>query len=83
MGNRRRSRVQHWILGVIVACISTPMASYGANIFEDHFESDLSQWTGQGGGTHHGLIVQDPLRSGNNVLTFTALNAGGDIYIYP
>ena len=48
--------------------------------FSDTFESTLSQWTGKSGGTHHGVIVPDPLRPGNNVLSFTGLNAGGDMF---
>jgi hypothetical protein len=50
-------------------------------LFIDAFEADLSQWVGKGGGgAHHGLIVPDPLRPGNQVLTFNALNLGGDMF---
>ena len=49
-------------------------------LFSENFESDLSAWTGKSGGNHHGQIVSDPLDSGNKVLNFTALNAGGDIF---
>ena len=50
-------------------------------LFRDNFESgNLDQWTGVLGGAHHGVIVVDPLHSANHVLTFTALNAGGDIF---
>ena len=48
--------------------------------FIDDFEGSLSQWVGKDGAAHSGVIVEDPLRPGNNVLTFTALNIGGDIF---
>jgi len=54
--------------------------SFGAVLFEEDFESDLSAWTGKSGGPHHGLIAPDILVGGNNVLAFTALNAAGDIF---
>lgn len=49
-------------------------------LFIDAFEADLSQWVGKNGGAHHGVIVADPLRPGNQVLTFDALNLGGDMF---
>jgi hypothetical protein len=52
-------------------------------VFKENFESaNLDQWVGKGGGDHHGQIVPDPLDSTNtnNVLNFTALNFGGDIF---
>ncbi|HTD88727.1 MAG TPA: hypothetical protein VK850_19305, partial [Candidatus Binatia bacterium] len=49
-------------------------------VFEDTFESGLSQWTGQFAGPHHGKLVGDPLNAANHVLTFTGVNAAGDIY---
>ncbi|HYI97055.1 MAG TPA: hypothetical protein VEX68_26160 [Bryobacteraceae bacterium] len=52
----------------------------GATLFSEDFESDLSLWTGLGGGSHNGAIVADPLRAGNHVLTFTAIVIGGDIF---
>ena len=51
-----------------------------AKEFHEDFEDDLSQWVGKGEGAHNGVIVEDPLRPGNHVLTFTALNAGGDVF---
>ena len=49
-------------------------------VFSDDFEGDLSAWTGKTGDVHHGQIVDDPLDSSNDVLKFTELNAGGDIF---
>lgn len=51
-----------------------------AALFTENFESDLSQWTGKGGGSHHGAIVEDPLNSNNHVLHFTEKVSGGDIF---
>lgn len=49
-------------------------------IFCEDFEGDLSAWQGKAGEDHHGDIVEDPLDSSNNVLTFTELNSAGDIF---
>lgn len=56
--------------------------SHAIILFEDDFDGqDLSQkWTGKNGGSHSGVIVEDPLNSSNHVLSFTALGAGGDIF---
>jgi len=54
--------------------------------FFDDFERGLSAWTGKSGingnyvETHHGIIVKDPLRRRNQVLTFSAQNSDGDIF---
>jgi hypothetical protein len=49
-------------------------------IFGDDFESGLGNWIGKNGGAHQGMIVADPLGGSNNVLTFSGLNAGGDMF---
>lgn len=50
-------------------------------LFMDDFESGLGAWTGKGFGPHNGITVADPLASGHGmVLTFTAVNAAGDIF---
>ena len=49
-------------------------------LFSEDFQSDLSEWIGKDGGTHHGMIVNDPLDLSNSVLTFSALNSAGDIF---
>lgn len=53
----------------------------GMNIvFQEDFSSDLSAWTGKGGGAHAGQIVDDPLRPGNRVLSFTGTDYSGNIF---
>lgn len=54
--------------------------SYPKPWFFDRFEGNLSKWTGKFGGEHHGVIVDDPLRPRNHVVTFTELAYGGDIF---
>jgi hypothetical protein len=50
-------------------------------LFSDDYESgSLAGYTGQGGGPIHGTIVVDPLNPANQVLSFTALNSGGDTF---
>ena len=64
---------------VLVMCspLSTTIAA-GQTLFSDDFEGP--QWVGKDGGAHNGVVVDDPLRAENRVLTFTALNSGGDIF---
>ena len=62
-----------FILGIISISSAT-------TLFYEDFESDLSNWTGESSGTHDGVIVVDLLDSLNNVLSFTGLNSGGDIF---
>jgi hypothetical protein len=52
----------------------------GQTLFSEDFESDLSQWVGKSEGAHSGLIVLDPLRPGNAVLTFSAITIAGDAF---
>jgi hypothetical protein len=50
-------------------------------VFSESFSGGLGQWTSKPGESHQGVIVSDPLGSGRGgVLTFTGLNAGGDIF---
>lgn len=67
-------------IGVLVVFAGS--ASALPTLFQDDFESGLGAWIGKNGGPHHGLVVPDPINpgSGNDVLTFTLLNAGGDIF---
>ncbi|MGE3308324.1 MAG: hypothetical protein AB7O66_00020 [Limisphaerales bacterium] len=68
-------------LGLTLAGIVTAPASHAATLFSEDAEGgNLNQWVGQFGGSHHGVIVDDPLRPGNKVITFTGLNLGGDIF---
>jgi len=66
-------------LGATLICSSQ---AYSAVVFSDDFESgDLTQWTGKGGGVHHGQIVSDPAGTANNsAMNFTTMNAAGDIF---
>jgi hypothetical protein len=60
---------------------STAIAAQNNVLFEDDFEAgNLNQWTGDVHGIHNGLIVVDPLRPGNHVLTFKQLDANGNIF---
>lgn len=67
------------VTSVVSLVVSTSLAQ-AQTLFSEDFEGDLSQWVGKGSGLHHGIIVENPLRPGNHVLTFTALNAAGDIF---
>lgn len=50
-------------------------------LFADDMSNGLAQWTGKYGGEHQGIVVPDPLGTGRgDVLTFTGLNAAGDIF---
>src|SRR5213594_1311303 len=50
-------------------------------LFEDRFESgNLDQWVGDVHGPHDGQIVADPLDKTNHVLSFTALDANGNLF---
>ena len=69
-------------IGVLsFAVVAISLGNAAASImFIDDFEGDLSQWIGKYGGAHHGVVIGDPLVPGNHVLTFTELNAAGDIF---
>ena len=61
-----------------------PRATSAATpLFSERFENDLSRWTGKSEGAHSGVIVDDPIRPGNRVLTFDAVASGGDIFSNP
>ncbi len=70
-------------LGLIAFSVSVPFfaapARAQSSSFFDDFEGDLSQWITKSS-SHPGIIVEDPLRPGNHVLTFTQVTAGGDIF---
>jgi RNA polymerase sigma factor (sigma-70 family) len=78
-----------WGTALLLATgIGTLFAQFGGKtspgdrvLFEDTFESgQLAQWTGNLHGPHSGLIVPDPLRPTNQVVTFAALAANGDLF---
>jgi hypothetical protein len=61
---------------IAVFLIGLPFGANADLLFEDDFESGLGQWT-----NGSGAIVDDPNDPGNNnVLAFTALGSGGDIF---
>ena len=66
------------LIVAVLGCFFATMVH--AALFTENFESDLSQWTGKGEGSHHGAIVADPLNSDNHVLHFTEKVSGGDIF---
>lgn len=68
------------VVGVFLLIPGLARVSHASTLFFDDFESGLSQWIGKNGGSHHGVIVPDPLQQGNNVLTFTGLNMAGDVF---
>ncbi len=69
------------VLSLTLVLASATVARAQVAVFEDSFESgNLAQWTGQFGAAHHGQIVTDPLNAANHVLTFTGVNAAGDIF---
>lgn len=57
------------------------VASADVVLFEDTFEGgNLNQWTSKPGDAHSGAIVADPINPTNNVLTFTVVKFGGDVF---
>jgi choice-of-anchor C domain-containing protein len=50
------------------------------SLLDESFSSGIVRWVGKAQGPHSGRIVDDPLRSGNRVVTFDALNGAGDIF---
>ena len=64
------------------AMLISSSQAYSAVVFSDNFEGNsLSQWTGKGGGVHHGQIVADP--DGSQIdysMNFTDTNSAGDIF---
>ncbi len=58
-----------WLAGVASA----------EQLFIERFD-DLAAWTGKNDGSHSGVVVADPIRAGNHVVTFTSLTTRGDIF---
>jgi hypothetical protein len=68
---------------VALACASSlpVFAAEDTVLFEENFEhGNLDQWVGDVHGPHDGAIVPDPLHARNHVLTFTALDANGNLF---
>ncbi len=70
-------------LGLIAISVSVPFLAAAARAqsssFFDDFEGDLSKWIAKSSSSQ-ATIVEDPLRSGNHVLTFLEVTAGGDVF---
>ena len=60
-------------------CALPAMVQAQAVLLDEDFEGDLSAWSTVG----HGVIVADPLDSGNSVLTFTATANSGNMWSVP
>ena len=67
-------------LAAAACLLATGSPANAQALFFDDFEGDLSLWVGKGGGGHSGVIVEDPQRSGNHVLTFTGRTGAGDVF---
>lgn len=48
--------------------------------FSENFEGTLAAWTDRTPANPQAVIVADPLRAGNRVLSFTTLGSGGSIF---
>ena len=72
--------------GVVLAGLLSVLTTVGAStaaapLFSENFEGSLAaKWTGRANGGTSGVIVADPIRTGNHVLSFTRLASGGDIF---
>lgn len=67
---------------VVLICLSASLAEAQTLLYEG-FEGDLSNWTGKEYGSHHGIIVTDPLAPGNQVLSFSEVDNAGDVFSIP
>ena len=66
-------------LATLVAATATLRADI--TVFQENFEgTNLVQWIGKDGGAHQGQLVADPLNPANRVLSFSGVNASGDIF---
>lgn len=68
-------------INTIIFSVCLAFSLQATPVFEDGFESGLSQWEGKLGGAHNGITVADPLSSGHGqVLGFSAPKSGGDLF---
>ena len=69
-------------LGLMMVLLASTISVRAQGVlFYDNFESgNLDLWTGKFGPAHQGIIVPDPFNPNNNVLTFTGVDFGGDIF---
>lgn len=59
--------------------LATTSITNAATLFSEDFESGLGQWNDAYQG-NNAQIVADPFNASNNVLNFTALRGGGDLF---
>jgi hypothetical protein len=76
----KTSNILKSAITALALCVT--LSASAVSVFQDDFSSGtLSQWTGKNGGTNSGIIVPDPVAAGHgNVLTFTSVKAGGDLF---
>lgn len=80
MKKRRWMQRLSGVTAFILCWLVSPSPANAQTLFSDDSEGDLTQWIGKNGGAHSGVIVEDPLRSGNHVLSFTQLVGAGDVF---
>lgn len=73
------------ILGpVVLLLVLTGGASAAAPLFSEDFESGLAaKWTGKNQSGTSAVIVADPVRDANKVLSFTRIASAGDVFSQP
>jgi hypothetical protein len=73
-----------WLLHAVLMSVCIVSTSHATPMFIDNFENGLGQWTGLKGvgfsNPYYAKVVNDPLNTGNHVLTFTKLTSGGNIF---
>ena len=61
--------------------LTTMVTRADITLFQENFEgTNLVQWIGKDGAPHQGQLVADPLNPANRVLSFSGVNASGDIF---
>jgi len=67
-------------LATLLAAMVNPTRA-DITLFQENFEgTNLVQWIGKDGAPHHGQLVVDPLNPANRVLSFSGVNASGDMF---
>ena len=71
---------RHISLTLLALSLTAPFANAALLSFTENFEGNLSAWTDRNPGDPESVIVSDPLRPGNHVLSFTRVGSGGSIF---
>jgi hypothetical protein len=67
-------------LAILLTTMANPTRA-DITLFQENFEgTNLVQWIGKDGAPHQGQLVTDPLNPDNRVLSFTGVNASGDMF---